>query len=351
MRTAKATFGRWRRAFSGLHLDGAWSSRRLRLFGLVAIGTAAVVLVAGPEEMVSSLDTTFANVQWLWLALAIGLNLVSVSAGSLAWWTVINESMAAPRPAYRDVFSAFSIGLLANAILPGRAGELARVAVLTRRTRRRNGIWATLAGTVVAFRLLDLVPSLALAGFVLTTVAIPRWALVSIGAVAVIGGASLLLGIAFARRHERTSLDTVGRVRRLVDMGRQGLGILHAPLPAATAVLHQCLAWSAQLLAVWATMRAFHIVLPLSCAAVVLVLVNVAILFPLWPGNVGLLQVAVAVPLGWYGVAYANGLAFGIGLQATETAVGVTLGLVCLAREGLSVAALKEIPATAAGES
>jgi hypothetical protein len=126
------------------------------------------------------------------------------------------------------------------------------------------------------------------------------------------------------------------------------LGVLHAPLPAATAVLHQCLAWSSQLLAVWATMRAFDIVLPLSVAALVLVLVNLAILFPLWPGNVGLLQAAVALPLGWYGVAYANGLAFGIGLQATETAVGVTLGLVFLAREGLSVSALERIPAAAA---
>jgi hypothetical protein len=130
-------------------------------------------------------------------------------------------------------------------------------------------------------------------------------------------------------------------------MCRQGLGVLHAPLPAATAALHQCLAWSAQLLAVWATLRAFHIDVPLSGAALVLVLVNVAILFPLWPGNVGLLQAAIALPLGRYDVAYAHGLAFGLGLQASETAVGVSLGLLCLAREGLSVAALKRMPETA----
>lgn len=316
------------------------------MLGLVAIGVAAAVLIARGEEEFSSVGTPFADVQWRWLALAIGLNLVSAGAGSLAWWTVINEGVAAPRLAYRDVFSAFSVGLLANAILPGRAGELARVAVLTRRARERNGIWATLAGTVVAYRLLDLVPALAVAGFVLVTVPTPHWAFSSLGVVAVIGGASLVLGVVAARRHERPASGNVGRVRELTDMGRRGLAVLRAPLPAATAVLHQCLAWSAQLLAVWATMRAFHIVLPLSGAALVLVLVNLAILFPLWAGNVGLLQAAIALPLGWYHVAYSNGLAFGIGLQATETAVGVTLGLVCLAREGLSFAALKRIPAT-----
>ena len=71
---------------------------------------------------------------------------------------------------------------------------------------------------------------------------------------------------------------------------------------------------------------------------------NIAIIFPLWPGNVGLVQAAVALPLRQYGVAYARGFAFGIGLQAIEASVGVCIGLVFLAREGLSYASLKRMP-------
>ena len=41
----------------------------------------------------------------------------------------------APHPRFPLVFSAFSVGLFANAVLPGRIGELARVAVLTRKLR------------------------------------------------------------------------------------------------------------------------------------------------------------------------------------------------------------------------
>ena len=44
-------------------------------------------------------------------------------------------------------------------------------------------------------------------------------------------------------------------------------------------------------------MRAFDIHAPLPAAGLVLLLMNVATIFPLWPGNVGLLQAAVALPL------------------------------------------------------
>jgi hypothetical protein len=71
---------------------------------------------------------------------------------------------------------------------------------------------------------------------------------------------------------------------------------------------------------------------------------NVAMLFPLWPGNIGLVQAAVALPLVSYGVPYARGFAFGIGLQAIEMSVGVGVGLIFLAREGLSYAMLKHMP-------
>jgi len=67
----------------------------------------------------------------------------------------------------------------------------------------------------------------------------------------------------------------------------------------------------------------------------------VAVIFPLWPGNVGLLQAAVALPLVQYGVPYATGFAYALVLQAVEMSVGVGVGLVFLAREGLSLASLQ----------
>ena len=92
-------------------------------------------------------------------------------------------------------------------------------------------------------------------------------------------------------------------------------------------------------------MKAFSIDIELAAAGLVLVLMNMAAIVPLWPGNVGLLQVAIAAPLVGYGVLYAQGFAFGLGLQIVEASVGIGFGLVFLGREGLSYAALRRMPA------
>ena len=120
--------------------------------------------------------------------------------------------------------------------------------------------------------------------------------------------------------------------------------VLRSPLPALGAILLQCAGWFLQLLAVYVAMRAFDIHAPLPAAALVLLLMNVATIFPLWPGNIGLLQAAVALPLVQYGVAYSTGFAYGLVLQVIEMSVGVGVGLVFLAREGLSFATLRGLP-------
>jgi hypothetical protein len=98
-----------------------------------------------------------------------------------------------------------------------------------------------------------------------------------------------------------------------------------------------------QLLAVYAAMQAFGIDAPLPAAGLVLVLMSVATIVPLWPGNIGLVQAAVALPLRNYGVPYATGFAYGLALQAIEIACGVGLGLIALAREGISFAMLRRM--------
>jgi uncharacterized membrane protein YbhN (UPF0104 family) len=244
------------------------------------------------------------------------------------------------------VFSAFSVGLFANAVLPGRIGELARVAVLNRKVPGRRGLWATLVGTVFAHRVFDLVPVVLLVLYVLLTAKIPDWAITSLLAALGLGAGLLTFAVAAARRGDRhrVSLESLGAAKRLWTMARHGLGVLHAPVPAALAILFQCAGWTCQLLAVWTAMRAFDIHSPLPAAGLVLLLMNVATIFPLWPGNVGLVQAAVALPRVQYGVANPRGIAYGFGLQAIEASVGVGVGLLFLAREGLSFAMLRVMP-------
>jgi uncharacterized membrane protein YbhN (UPF0104 family) len=302
-------------------------------------GAIALVVWRGPD--LGLLRDAFEVVAWRWVLAAVALNLLSVGVRTLAWRVVIDQAMPPPHPGIGRVFSAFSIGLLGNAVLPGRVGEVARVAVLA---RGRRPLWPTLAGTVVAHRVLDLVAVVLLVLWVLSAAEMPRWAVTSLIVLVGAGVAALGIGVATARRHHLAVPDELGPLRRFLTMARHGLGILRAPASSAVALLLQCAAWLLQLFAVWTAMFAFRIDEPLAAAGLVLVLMNVAGIFPLWPGNVGLLQAAVALPLVAYGIQYAHGFAFGIGLQAIEASVGIGLGLLFLAREGLTLATLGRMP-------
>jgi uncharacterized membrane protein YbhN (UPF0104 family) len=298
----------------------------------------------GPDW--GSVFDAFRFVIWSWIVLAFLLNVVSTLFRALSWRMTIGQALPhEQQPRLSDVLSSFGVGLLANAVVPGRLGELARVATLRRHMPDApSGTSATLVGTVFAHRLFDLVPASILVVWVLFTAEVPHWAVVAFGIAALVGFALFTIAWLGARRHHRTVMDEgVGSIRGLLVMARQGLSVLNAPIPLAGAILLQCCGWLMQLLAVWATMQAFDITAPLPAAGLVLVLMNVATIVPLWPGNIGLVQAAVALPLRNYGVPYATGFAFGLALQAVEMACGVCLGLIALAREGISFAVLRRM--------
>jgi glycosyltransferase 2 family protein len=306
---------------------------------LALIAAPLAVWWRGPEW--DAVYHAFDFVAWWWIVVALALNLFSVLARAISWKLTINQASPDSPPPFGRVFSAFGIGLLGNAVLPARAGELARVAVLRRHVDGERAPSATLLGTVFAHRLFDLFPVALLVAFVVITAKIPHWALTSVVIVLLVGVALLALGMLSARRGGSHVPRAGGTVRHLLGMASQGLAVLRAPVAAAGAIFFQTIGWLLQLLAVWVVTIAFDMNVPLHAAGVVLLLMNVATIFPLWPGNVGLLQAAVALPLVSYGVAYGTGFAYGLVLQAIEMSVGVGTGLVMLAREGISFASLK----------
>jgi len=323
-------------------------SRSPWLRGAVALAFVAGAVLAiwwrGPDW--GAVWDAFDAVTWRWVILALFLNFLSIVARAVAWKLTVDQALPEPHPRFGHIFAAFCVGLLGNAVLPARAGELARVAVLRRRLPDHpEGTSAILVGTVFAHRLFDLPAVALLVVYVLLTAKIPGWAVTSLVIFGLVGAALLAVAMLSARRqdHRMPSLDDAGTARRVVAMARQGLGVLRAPIPAAVAIVFQLLGWVLQLLAVWTVMEAFDLDAPLPAAGVVLLLMNVATIFPLWPGNVGLMQAAVALPLRNYGVPYATGFAYGLVLQAVEMSVGVGLGLLALAREGVSFAMLRRM--------
>ena len=127
--------------------------------------------------------------------------------------------------------------------------------------------------------------------YVLLTAKIPDWALTSLAIAAAIGGILIVFAL-ITSRLRLPVVEELSRLRRLLAMARVGLEVLRSPASVAAAIFFQCLGWLLQLFAVWTSMKAFGIDAPLPAAGLVLVLMNVATIFPLWPGNIGLMQAA-----------------------------------------------------------
>ena len=121
--------------------------------GIFVLAVLALVILMlwrrGPDW--AAVFDAFALVERWWIVAAFGLNILSVLSRAISWRLTLGQALPEPHPAFRDVFSAFAVGLLGNAVLPARAGELARVAVLRRHLPAGNGgTSATLLGTVFA---------------------------------------------------------------------------------------------------------------------------------------------------------------------------------------------------------
>ncbi len=258
--------------------DQGGGMRRIRLprnragrLLIVLVPLLALVALAawrGPDP--GPLERAFEAVEWEWVAAAVLINFFSVIMRAQAWNIVIRQAILPPWPASRTVFSAFCVGLLGNAALPGRVGELARVAVVTRHVRRRPGTWAIIVGTVFAHRLFDVVASVALVLLALYIAPIPEWASPVLAVVVGVGLGLLLAGFLVARRHHRPLSDELGAMRRVLHMARRGLTVLRRPGPAFEALFFQLVGWTAQLFAVYTALLAFGIDPSIEAAVLVL---------------------------------------------------------------------------------
>ena len=326
----------------------AFDARGLLRAGLILVagaGLVALLVFHGPNW--GQVGHDLAEMSWGWAAVAVALNFVSALARAMSWDNVIKEAVPPPHPRLIDVFSAFFVGIFANGVLPGRVGEVTRIGVLMRRMpeRGRRGLWPAFIGTVLAHRILEVFPSIALITWVLFAAKIQAAARTALWGVLIAGIAFVLVGVALARRHEQGEEDETGRFGALLARTREGLGILRRPVPSLISAGWQTLAWVLQLGAVWAALVAFNIHKPVIAAAAVLAVMNVALVLPLWPGNVGIQQAAILLPLVAYGVPHSRGLAYGIALQAIESSVGYVFGVACLLREGLSFERLRAMSA------
>lgn len=362
----------WSRAVS--YWNRHWWTKVLFLAVLLSV----LVWKADPAALADSF--LHVDVRWLLAAVAIDVSAIFLKGINLK---IVFDALGAARARIMEAFSATSIGLMVNWLVPAHMDELARAYALHVSLRRRDVFVpvATIFGTVLVERLFAIAAIVALAALLLVGVSAPAWARTTLIVGGVVVGAVIVALVLYERWRKKSVADrhdvefTVAghRLRiptlhahvrgthwhvphlhapslpRLRDRLRvQALGhlvalgesqrIMGKPGPALLEFAAQVATWIVQLLIYYLVMLAFHLdPASLGAAALVMIATNIIGLVPITPGNWGTFQAAAVGALTLLGVSGEQALAYAIGLQGMQTVVGVGLGFAFLSVSHLSL--------------
>jgi phosphatidylinositol alpha-mannosyltransferase len=275
-----------------------------------------------------------------WLVVGLAAICGAEILRGVSWWAALKAGLPGVRLRMADVMSALFIGVLVSSTLPASLGEPSRALVISRRTGRPWQSLPVVAGTLVSQSLLNVA-----ALVVLGAVTFAAADLFAGQQIVLIGGAALaalvvaVVLLAPVLLRHGAAHPWVRRTQSIATQVRDGLSVFRRPRLAAITVGGQLGAWAVQLASVYAMLVGLHLAgkAGLLGAVAVLFAINVTMLLPITPGDVGVFQAAVAAVLnaGWQ-IPYGAGVAYGIVLQAAELVAALLLGVPALFREGLS---------------
>jgi len=320
----------------------------------IAVLVGVVLLVIWQVD-IGALRAALRPDSWAFVGLAVACNTASVVLKGWSWKGVVDGLPGIrQRTRVRDLVSPLFVGFLFNSVLAARLGEFVKVGLARRRLAVRGETVGNtmLLGTVVVEGLVSTITwviSVFLIGLFLP---LSRTIWITTAVAGLVCFAVVVVAtLRSHRRHTPPWLSTGplwARARRafarLWGAVRDSHVALRSPRQVTAVTVPSFLSWGAQLAGIYCALRAFGLdTVGWSGAGLLLVTVTVAQTFPVLPGNVGVFQAAVVVPLTHtYPVSSASALAFALGLQATEVVVGVVLGFVFLAIEGVSFRQLRE---------
>ena len=301
------------------------------------------------DELVSE----FAGIRLGPLALSLAF-MVALAVVRLLRWGILVRTVA-PVPAMK-LLTVGSIGFMAIDLLPVRLGEFVRPVLLERRAKVPLG--AGMA-TIVAERIMDLVAVqfallLALAWAELPPLHVPLFDRpvdlgvegrnVALAALALLGLPALTLVLAGERG--LVVLQRLARLlpQRLADLAlslvgsfQDALRRIGQPVALAQAAALTVIAWTLNVLVLWALLFALGITtLGLPEATVVMLVVAVCIMLPAPAGGLGVFEAGGVAGLMLYEIPRATAGAFAVSLHATHVGVIVVIGAIMLVIEGSS---------------
>jgi uncharacterized protein (TIRG00374 family) len=297
------------------------------------------------------------------LILATAVTALTYAIRALRW-----QSLLAPigPTRYSVAFETTVIGFAANALIPGRVGEVLRPYLLA----RRESLNATSAfATIILERVLDLATVLILfALFVFGSASRTisgdpaQLGLVKFGgaiaAASAVGGLMVLFALAghperLGRAALRVERVLPARLARMlsasVETFAQGLAVMRDPARLAMSLVLSFPMWMSIAAGIWLTSRAFHITFSYPGSFLVMTVLVIGVAAPT-PGGLGAFHAAYQFAVTeFFGATVDRAVGAAIVLHALSFVPVTVLGLVFMAREGLTFGGARAMATGAAG--
>ncbi|MGK2856673.1 MAG: lysylphosphatidylglycerol synthase transmembrane domain-containing protein [Thermoanaerobaculia bacterium] len=333
-----------------------------RTVRLAAVILAMVVLLAlffrnsDPVEVMRLI----VSIDPLWIAIAFAANLIALFARSERWRTLLNPERP---PAYYPTFLSVTVGYMSSSLLPVRAGDVVRAALMKQKTGAR---FSSSIATVLTERVLDLVAILGmLCWFVVaatTDAAFTSEQRLLLRSVGIVSGAILaamlffVVGIlvataAIRRFHERLGNLMPHRFRdpwmHFFDTFTSSFRIAaEHPRAFVKVIALTIVTWACLASQFWFTARALAHDLPYLSSFLMTGVTIVGLMIPT-PGGVGGFHKACQVALmQFYAFGIDDSVALAVVFHIVGTAPVVVIGLTLFAREGLTWRLLSKIGET-----
>ena len=238
-------------------------------------------------------------------------------ARSARWRAII----AAHQPVkFQRVFSVYTVGVLANFLLPFLAGVAIRLWLLARRVKVTKTFAFSTMLLEVLFDAFSLIVFMYAASFIFR---FPE-SFVRIESI-IFGGVIFFFALFYlsllhrkwffglpeqflGRLPERVR----ARLGRLFSSFTAGLSSLRSTRHLVFVVLFSLASWTAQAGVIYCLNFTFGYSLPPYAAVLVMIINTVAIMIPITPGNIGIFQLATLFSLGLFGISKEEALSFGI---------------------------------------
>jgi uncharacterized protein (TIRG00374 family) len=313
-------------------LSALGTKRRSRLVNLLTVAVTVLfsyVALKGINLSLGWRALRRSDYWWILVALVV-FGLGNVARG-LRWRSLFARGR---RPLVPTVINAMMVGYLYNNIMPARAGEAARVLVLTQRSTSAP---VELLGTVVLERLYDVLAILVIFFAAESWLPHVSWfsaaALAAIVLAALIATAAILLAVygdrpvrLLLRPLRRFELFSGERLDQTIDEVIHGLSGLRHPALALEAFGWTIAAWLLTALCAYVVTMAFHLHLPYACGILVSVAIGAGMILPSAPAAVGVFEGATLIALKAYHVPHSSALPYALVLHLVNFVPFVLVG-------------------------